>query len=229
MSKVLMPFHLRISEGKYGAIAATMASCFSPRSSASRVAGTAVSKVENKINEAMGGVLFIDEAYALAGSNTVNGGFLSYGEEIIAALLKGMEDNRSQFCAILAGYKNEMVEMLSVNPGFKSRIQFTLEFPDYTRDELGMIANFFLEKQGYTIDDDTLERVLDITEYYRGLPNFANARTVRNVLNQVIMNQNLRTEDMGEDSVVIINDVEDYLIDEGINLEKKKTEKIGFS
>ena len=92
-----------------------------------------------------------------------------------------------------------------------------------------MIANFFLEKQGYTIDDDALERVLDITEYYRGFPNFANARTVRNVLNQVIMNQNLRTEDTGEDSVVIINDVEDYLIDEGINLEKKKTEKIGFS
>ena len=193
--------------------------------------GETAPKTEGRINDAMGGVLFIDEAYALAGSSTVNGSSLSYGEEAIAALLKGMEDKRGQFCAILAGYKNEMVEMLSANPGFKSRIQFTLEFPDYTREELGLIAHSFLGKKGYSIDEDALERVLDIMEYYRGLPNFANARTMRNVLDQVIMNQNLRTEDKSEDSVIILDDVEDYLIDEGIDLEKKneKGKKIGFS
>ena len=72
---------------------------------------------------------------------------------------------------------------------------------------------------------------MDIMEYYRVLPNFANARTMRNVLDQVIMNQNLRTEDIGEDSSIIMDDVEDYLVDEGINLEKKieKGKKIGFS
>ena len=196
-----------------------------------RVVGETAPKTENKINEAMGGVLFIDEAYALAGSNTVSGGSLNYGEEAIATLLKGMEDKRGQFCTILAGYKKEMVEMLSANPGFKSRIQFTLEFPDYSREELGEIAKVFLSKKGYSIDSDALMRVLDIAEYFRSRPNFANARTVRNILDQVIMNQNLRTEDTPDDSVIIVDDVEDYLIDEGIDLRETSTgtKKIGFS
>lgn len=192
--------------------------------------GETAPKTLAKINDAMGGVLFIDEAYSLTGGTTVNGGATSYGEEAIAVLLKEMEDRRGQFCTILAGYRDEMVKMISTNPGLESRIQFTLEFPDYTREELGLIAQSFLEKKGYSIDDGALNRLLDIMEYFRNRPNFANARTVRNVLDQVIMNQNLRTEDENGDNMIIVDDVEDYLMDEGIDLSKPSTggRKIGF-
>lgn len=187
-------------------------------------------KTEAKINDAMNGVLFIDEAYSLVGANSPDGGVVNYGDEAIAVLLKEMEDHRGQFCVILAGYQDEMKSMLSANPGFESRIQFTLEFPDYSREELGEIAKAFLKKKRYAIDDAALERVLDITEYFRNRPNFANARTIRNILDQVIMNQNLRTEDFEDDDTIILEDVEDYLSDEKIDLSNsaggKKT--IGF-
>lgn len=132
---------------------------------------------------------------------------------------------------ILAGYKNEMKSMISSNPGLESRIQFTLEFPDYTHEELGQIAIKFLEKKKYSIDSSALGLFLDIAEYYRNRDNFANARTVRNILDRVIMNQNLRTEDdENDDGTIVKSDVEDYLSDEGINLNDKSggTHRIGF-
>ena len=185
-------------------------------------------KTEKKINEAMGGVLFIDEAYGLLGSVSSSGGSTTYGEEAIAVLLKEMEDRRGAFCAILAGYKDEMQNLLSSNPGFESRIQFTIDFPDYTREELGEIAKSFLAKKKYMIEESALNRLLDVTDYYRNLPNFANARTVRNILDQVLMNQNLRTEDINDDNTIIVED--DYLSDEGIDLSKPYKGKghIGF-
>lgn len=193
--------------------------------------GETAPKTLKKINEAMGGVLFIDEAYSLTAGAAQNNGPTSYGEEAIAVLLKEMEDRRSQFCTILAGYRDEMKQMINSNPGLESRIQFTLEFPDYTREELGLIARSFLEKKHYTIADDALECVLDIMEYFRRQPNFANARTVRNIMDQVIMNQNLRAEDDKEDTLIILEDVEDYLTDEGIDINKPatSTRKIGFA
>ena len=191
--------------------------------------GETAPKTQAKISDAMGGVLFIDEAYGLTnsgGSSTQN-----YGDEAIEVLLKNMEDHRGRFCAILAGYKNEMKSMINANPGLESRIQFTIEFPDYTREELGQIAIKFLENKKYTIAAEALELLLDTTEYYRSQENFANARTVRNILDQVIMNQNLRTEDdENDDGTIIKSDVEDYLSDEGINLNDKSggTHRIGF-
>lgn len=201
--------------------------------------GETAPKTLDKINEAMNGVLFIDEAYSLAGLDAADGGLsghgaaghgIGYGDEAIAVLLKEMEDKRGQFCVILAGYKNEMKAMLGSNPGFESRIQFTLEFPDYTRDELGEIALSFLEKKKYAIDEDALIKILDITEYFRTRPNFANARTVRNIIDQVIMNQNLRTEEDHGNVDIVLSDVEDYLMDEGIELGKTagKEKRIGF-
>lgn len=192
--------------------------------------GQTASKTEAKINEAMGGVLFIDEAYSLNGSSSADGVFSNYGDEAIAVLLKEMEDKRGQFCVILAGYREEMRKMLKTNPGFESRIQFSLDFPDYTRSELGEIAELFIKKKKYIIESSALERLLDITEYYRKLPDFANARTLRNILDQVIMNQNLRTENLIDDNTVILEDVEEYLTDEGIDINSKSGKKsaIGF-
>ena len=182
-----------------------------------------------KINDAMGGVLFIDEAYSLTETSGGDGHSAGYGDEAITALLKEMEDKRGQFCVILAGYRENMESMLSSNPGMKSRIQFQLDFPDYTREELGEIALAFLSKKKYEIDSAALLLVLDITEYFRKQPNFANARTIRNILDQVIMNQNLRTED-APDSMIIKSDVQDYIDDENINLSETSGGKrrIGF-
>lgn len=191
--------------------------------------GETAPKTETKINEAMNGVLFIDEAYSLVGTSSSNSGASSYGEEAIAVLLKEMEDKRGQFCAILAGYKDEMKELISMNPGFESRIQFTIDFPDYTREELGEIANCMLQKKRYQITDEALDKLLDIADWYRNKPNFANARTVRNMLDQVIMNQNLRAEDDADNYEIIIDDVLDYISDEGIDLSDRGTGKhFGF-
>ncbi len=186
-------------------------------------------KTQAKVQEALGGVLFIDEAYALTEGGAGDGKAVNYGEEAIAVLLKEMEDRRGQFCVILAGYQDEMKRMLSANPGFESRLQFTLDFPDYTREELGEIAKLFLAKKKYEIEADALERVLDVAEWYRKKPNFANARTIRNILDQVIMNQNLRVDDSDgaeDDYLIIKDDVEDYIVDEGLMKEDKP--KIGF-
>lgn len=175
-------------------------------------------KTEEKVKEAMGGVLFIDEAYGLLGTNSADGNSSCYGDEAITVLLKEMEDHRGQFCVILAGYKDEMQRLLSANPGFESRIQFTLDFPDYSKDELREIAKIFLAKKKYEIEPNALNMLLDITEYYRNRPNFANARTLRNIVEQVIMNQNLRTEDIPTDNTIILSDLEDYIADENIDL-----------
>lgn len=153
------------------------------------------------------------------------------GDEAIEVLLKNMEDRHREFCVILAGYKQEMQTVLNANSGFKSRVQFILEFPDYTRKELGEIALRMLDKRKYIIASDAMELLLDVTEYYRNEENFANARTIRNILDQVIMNQNLRTEDSEKDDRKIVkSDVEDYIADESIDLKNSnsKSNKIGF-
>lgn len=188
----------------------------------SKYVGETASKTLEKINEAMGGVLFIDEAYSLAQS--------SYGDEAAAVLLKQMEDKRGGFCVIMAGYKQEMADFLAMNTGLASRIQFTLDFPDYTREELGVIAVNFLHKKRYEIEPRALDLLLDIADYYRAQPNFANARTVRNIAEQVIMDQNLRTEgDEEPDNTIIVSDVEDYIADENLDLgSSSKPRKIGF-
>jgi len=193
-----------------------------------KVVGETGPKTREKVQDAMGGVLFIDEAYGLSSGSLASGASVNYGDEAITVLLKEMEDHRGRFCVILAGYQEEMKTMLSTNPGFKSRIQFTLDFPDYTREELGEIAVAFLKEKKYKIDAQALNRLLDITDYYRQRPNFANARTIRNILDQVIMNQNLRTEDDDDDRVLIISDVEDYITDTGFDLNTSPKRKIGF-
>ena len=187
--------------------------------------GATAPKTEEKINSALGGVLFIDEAYALVADNSKT----SYGDEAISVLLKNMEDHRGRFCVVLAGYHDEMQEMIASNPGLKSRIQFSLDFPDYSRDELKEIAVRFASKKKFVITEDALEKILDITDYFRQGPNFANARTVRNILDQVIMNQALRTEDIPNDFRIILSDVEDYMNDENIDLSQGSNKrKIGF-
>lgn len=194
----------------------------------SKYVGDTASKTLAKINDPMGGVLFIDEAYSLTSSE---GDTAGYGDEAVAVLLKQMEDKRGQFCVIFAGYKTEMEKFIGTNPGLASRVQFTLDLPDHTREELSEIARAFLSRKKYEIEDDTLELLLDIAEYYKNRPNFANARTIRNILEQIIMDQNLRTdEEDSSDTTLILSDVQNYIDDEGIDLNERsdKIRRIGF-
>ena len=109
--------------------------------------GATAEKTRRVIESAMGGVLFIDEAYAL-GNNSEHDHIMDYGKEAIDTLVKAMEDHRGEFCVIFAGYRNETLQMLAANPGLKSRIQFTLDFPNYSREELKRIAEGMLLKRG---------------------------------------------------------------------------------
>lgn len=139
-----------------------------------------------------------------------------YGKEAIDTLVKAMEDYRGKFCVIFAGYKNEMQQMISTNPGLQSRIQFMLDFPNYSRDELKSIAELMLESRKYTIGDAAMSRILDITDIKRKEANFANAREIRNILDQVIMCQNLRAAGTNDRELGII-DVNKYIKDAKIN------------
>lgn len=163
-------------------------------------------KTESIVSDALNGVLFIDEAYALNQGQNNN----SYGQEAISTLIKEMEDKRGRFCAILAGYKDEMNSLLESNPGFNSRIQFHIDFPDYSNDELRLIAKKMLSKLNYSIEDTALDKIINLVDLKRNEKSFANARTLRNILDKVILNQNLRTEDM-DNNVIINMDVESYI------------------
>lgn len=109
------------------------------------VQGATAMKTSEKIQEAMGGILFIDEAYAISES--------AYGGECIAALIKAMEDCRDDLVVILAGYRVEMLKFLEYNSGFKSRIAYTFEFYDYSNEELIQMTENLFKKYNFTVEN----------------------------------------------------------------------------
>ena len=137
------------------------------------------------IDKAMGGVLYIDEAYSLAYGTDLHGGGKDFGPECIAELLKAMEDRRGEFCVILAGYTSEMKKLFDINPGFKSRIKFDLEFPDYSDEELEKIARLFLKKENAVMSDEDIKFLVKIVSIQRKKPNFANVRTLREAISKI--------------------------------------------
>ncbi len=117
--------------------------------------GHTATKTMNKIKAAMGGVLFIDEAYSLA-----RGEEEDFGREAIDTIVKAMEDYKGKFVVIFAGYPKEIDELLEVNPGLLSRITQTFYFSDYSSEELVDIANGIAHSQGYMIDSEALDRLI---------------------------------------------------------------------
>lgn len=147
--------------------------------------GQTAPKTNAKIDEAMDGVLFIDEAYTLVGEGN------DYGAEAIATLLKRMEDNRNRLVVILAGYTNEIKEFIESNPGLQSRFNRYIQFEDYNADELVLILKSLLKKSHYKIKRDAFEW---ISEYIRTKvmlkdENFGNARFIRNVFEKIVQFQ----------------------------------------
>ena len=162
-------------------------------------------KVMEVVEKAKGGVLFIDEAYALS-SNKQDGDF---GQEAIDILNKAMEDFRDDLIVIAAGYHDEMQSFLDANPGLRSRFNRTIEFPNYSADELIEIIINRAKRLDYTFDDEAISFITDKFKKTLISPphNFGNARSVRNYLERAISNQanRLVTDmDINEDELMTI-------------------------
>ena len=144
--------------------------------------GQTAPKTMDVINKSLNGVLFIDEAYSLAvkGEN-------SYNAEAIATLIQAMENYRDKLVVIFAGYTNEMQDFLNSNSGIVSRIGYTLEFDDYTTDELVKIFNGFATKNGFIVSDEAVEYLKDVINENRNTKNFGNARFVRNIYEKTVI------------------------------------------
>src|ERR1022692_39070 len=153
-----------------------------------RYIGETAPLVTQAVAAALGGVLFIDEAYTLALSDSPN----DYGPEAIATLLKLMEDHRGDLVVIAAGYEHEMHALLHANPGLASRFPQTVHFPAYTDEELAAIFAGMARSAGLQLADGMTEKLRVILAATPRLKNFGNARHVRNLLEQAISAQALR-------------------------------------
>ncbi|MGZ9584144.1 AAA family ATPase [Paenibacillus marinisediminis] len=151
--------------------------------------GHTAQKTRELIKRSMGGVLFIDEAYSLA-----RGGEKDFGKEAIDALVKAMEDHKNQFVLILAGYSDEMDELISTNSGLPSRFPIQIDFPDYQVDELLQIAETMAKEQDYVLMPQSLNVLRELVWEEKLLsPHlFSNARYVRNIMEKAMRNQAVR-------------------------------------
>lgn len=148
--------------------------------------GQTATKTQAVIAESMGGVLFIDEAYALS-----DRGDMDYGQEAIETLLKAMEDKRDEFIVIAAGYPLEMEKFLASNPGLRSRFTKSLHFEDYNKTQMAEIFQRLATRSSYEIAPDgkaMLETIMSELRAAKG-PEFANARDVRNLFEQTLAQQ----------------------------------------
>jgi len=147
--------------------------------------GHTAPKTKEVIKKAMGGVLFIDEAYYLYKPENER----DYGAESIEILLQVMENNREDLVVILAGYKDRMDKFFHSNPGMRSRIAHHVDFPDYSAEELLKIANLMLAQQNYHFSADAEKAFLKYITIRMTLEHFANARSVRNALDRARLRQ----------------------------------------
>lgn len=147
--------------------------------------GWTAQKVHETVESAIGNVLFIDEAYSLVNEN-YRGGF---EDEAIATLIKEMEDHRNEICIIIAGYTEEMQKLIRINPGFESRIQFTIDFPDYNEFELLEIFEGLCKKEHYKISDSCKGVLLNNFSVAKSKEAFGNGRYVRNLFEKIKFEQ----------------------------------------
>lgn len=147
--------------------------------------GHTAPKTKEMLKKAMGGVLFIDEAYYLYRPENER----DYGQEAIEMLLQAMENQRGDLVVILAGYKDRMATFFQANPGFHSRIAHHIDFPDYDLDELMAIAELMVRQQMYAFDDASRQAFYEYLMLRMQQPHFANARSVRNALDRSKLRQ----------------------------------------
>jgi SpoVK/Ycf46/Vps4 family AAA+-type ATPase len=177
--------------------------------------GQTAIKTTEVINRAMGGVLFIDEAYALS-----SGRGNDFGEETIETILKQMEDHRGDFIVIVAGYTNEMAYFIESNPGLKSRFDKVFLFRDYSADELFIIAENIFKQEGHYMDE---KAAAHLKEYLKSLDairdeHFGNGREVRKIVEEAIKNHHIRIVDIPKEQrteetykKITLSDVEEFV------------------
>ena len=189
--------------------------------------GQTAMKTQEKIAEAKGGVLFIDEAYTLAKDGN------DFGQEAIDTILKAMEDNREDFVVIVAGYTEPMEKFINSNPGLKSRFNKYIDFPDYKIEELVEIFDSNCKKYDYILEEEAKNQVKSLVMLRKTerLENFANAREVRNLFEEIITNQARRIARMDNPTdedmrTITVDDLSDEdLEDKPEAKEEKKTKK----
>jgi len=147
--------------------------------------GHTAPKTKEVLKKAMGGVLFIDEAYYLYRPENER----DYGQEAIEILLQVMENNRDDLVVILAGYKNRMNTFFESNPGFRSRIAHHIEFPDYSTPELLDIGSSMLDQLNYYLTKSAKDAFIEYINLRKEQPHFANARSIRNALDRARLRQ----------------------------------------
>jgi probable Rubsico expression protein CbbX len=155
--------------------------------------GHTAPKTKEMLKKAMGGVLFIDEAYYLYRPENER----DYGQEAIEMLLQAMENQRGDLVVILAGYKDRMATFFQANPGFHSRLAHHIDFPDYTLAELLAIAELMVRQQMYAFDDPSRQAFYEYLTLRMTQPHFANARSVRNALDRIKLRQANRLVQQG--------------------------------
>jgi probable Rubsico expression protein CbbX len=147
--------------------------------------GHTAPKTKETLKKAMGGVLFIDEAYYLYRSENER----DYGQEAIEMLLTAMENQREDLVVILAGYPDRMATFFQHNPGFRSRVAHHISFPNYTLEELTTIAELMLRQQNYALDAESRQALVEYLALRMKQPQFANARSVRNAIDRMKLRQ----------------------------------------
>ena len=159
--------------------------------------GQTAPKTMDVINKSLNGVLFIDEAYSLAvkGEN-------SYNAEAIATLIQAMENYRDKLVVIFAGYTKEMQDFLDSNSGIVSRIGYTLEFDDYTTEELIKIFMGFATKNGFVVDDEAIKYLEEVINENRNMKNFGNARFVRNIYEKTVIKHATNVKDKKQNKIL---------------------------
>jgi hypothetical protein len=153
--------------------------------------GQTAAKTKAVLESALGGTVLIDEAYALA-----RGGDNDFGREVIDTLVKYMEEHRDDLAVVVAGYPDEMREFVETNPGLESRFARTLDFPDYTTDELLRIFDTMSEHNEYHLDGGARDKLAEVIEAEPRGRGFGNARFVRNVFEQAVAMQAVRLTDV---------------------------------
>ncbi|MED4582165.1 AAA family ATPase [Brevibacillus choshinensis] len=165
--------------------------------------GHTAQKTRDLVKKALGGILFIDEAYSLA-----RGGEKDFGKEAVDCLTKALEDSNKDFICIIAGYNEEMENFLDLNPGLPSRFPVHITFDDYSVDELLEIANIMARNKDFEITKDGLEKIKRTVSGIVSDPfqmNFSNARFIRNCIEKAIRVQAVRlikANEFGRDDLV---------------------------
>lgn len=184
--------------------------------------GQTAIKTQKVIEQALGGVLFIDEAYSLLSTD-------SYSKECISTLIKAMEDHRDNLCVILAGYPKDMEKLIEANKGFQSRIQFNIEFENYSDTELYQIFNKMLEQEQFKLDKKCKNAILEYfsNESRNNKNNFSNGRLARNLFEKVKFEQATRVIEQNSKDYDSITTADVTAVIDKIKTKPKAT--IGFT